>query len=549
MQTHGVNSGGSAARGWRRRARLVVWPALAGGLLAVGLLAALAIMTPAAPVAAGNGGAYAYSVSSFDQMLRVINVDTARSLAGIPIQLPGFTVRAANGLAQHPGTGDLYAVLQLADVSGRSLVRLDPATGVATLVGHTGLPIATLAFGADGTLYAASGEGGPANTRERLFTLSLTTGAPTEVLVMGNGSDGEALGFNPDDGRMYHLSGRGSYNNWTGKTFDAITLTNYLTTTITLTGPAALSEEATAMLYLGGGVFLAPDIDLNWARVTVTGAQYTTTANLADHIAKGLVWAEAPPATACRPHALYGVAHNDYWMTSLYSVDPHTGHSVLAAPVPPLAQAYALEMTTGGTLYLVDDGTTGEDNLYQVDPCTGALTTVGPLSPTQDLSIVGLAAVPETGRLYAVDGSDRLHLIDGSITSTISSTIDIGVPLVGGATSLALGPSGEVYLTDQARLLTLDAATGLTLTAPVALTYTSALTGQVIVHGLDLNPLTGELLAVLWNNTGPSTPLSYLARLNPATGELTLLGQTVAWMESLAFGAKPAELYLPLVIR
>ena len=42
---------------------------------------------------------------------------------------------------------------------------------------------------------------------ETLFTLSLVDATPTQVCLLGNGDDGESLGFNPVDGLLYHASG------------------------------------------------------------------------------------------------------------------------------------------------------------------------------------------------------------------------------------------------------------------------------------------------------------------------------------------------------
>src|SRR5262249_8465041 len=113
------------------------------------------------------------------------------------------------GLATHPITGQLFALLKLNEQT-RELVTINPATGVASSVGNTGDRFAGLAFNSNGTLYAVIGdkkdsvEGLPPET---LFTLNTFTAAPTQVLVLGRGNDGEALGFNPNDGLLYRASG------------------------------------------------------------------------------------------------------------------------------------------------------------------------------------------------------------------------------------------------------------------------------------------------------------------------------------------------------
>ena len=88
---------------------------------------------------------------------------------------------------------------------------INPATGVATSIGNTGDQFAGLAFNSSGTLYAVVGDkknaAGGGLPPETLFTLNTSNAAPTQVLVLGRGNDGEAIGFNPNDGLIYHASG------------------------------------------------------------------------------------------------------------------------------------------------------------------------------------------------------------------------------------------------------------------------------------------------------------------------------------------------------
>jgi hypothetical protein len=58
------------------------------------------------------------------------------------------------------------------------------------------------------TLYGVTGDGGSAP--ETLYTLSQTDASRTFVRAFGNGDDGEAIAFNPDDGLLYHASGSGA---------------------------------------------------------------------------------------------------------------------------------------------------------------------------------------------------------------------------------------------------------------------------------------------------------------------------------------------------
>jgi hypothetical protein len=134
---------------------------------------------------------------------------TGGTNGSIAITLAGKTVTGATGLAQDPTTCLLWAILKVSGQSGRELVTLNPATGVATSVGNTGLGTiggcAAITFATDGTLYGVTGTG--AIPSETLFTLDKTNATPTLVVGLGNGDDGETIAFNPDDGLIYHASG------------------------------------------------------------------------------------------------------------------------------------------------------------------------------------------------------------------------------------------------------------------------------------------------------------------------------------------------------
>ena len=68
--------------------------------------------------------------------------------AGVPI--------AITDLAVQPGTERLYGNLLDETTFTNSIYVIDPTTGVASLVGNTGVIGATIAFGPDGTLYQTS---------------------------------------------------------------------------------------------------------------------------------------------------------------------------------------------------------------------------------------------------------------------------------------------------------------------------------------------------------------------------------------------------------
>lgn len=54
-------------------------------------------------------------------------------------------------------------------------------------------------------LIGVTGDG--AVTPESLFFLDRTNASAIFVMALGNGADGETIGFNPDDDLLYHASG------------------------------------------------------------------------------------------------------------------------------------------------------------------------------------------------------------------------------------------------------------------------------------------------------------------------------------------------------
>lgn len=106
---------------------------------------------------------YSVSVTDLDDnpeaKLRQLDPSTGSTISTVDITVPGFSVENATGLATHPVTQELWALLKVADQSARLLVTLAPSTGQATLVGNTSRKFAGIAFLADGPPNAATWDG------------------------------------------------------------------------------------------------------------------------------------------------------------------------------------------------------------------------------------------------------------------------------------------------------------------------------------------------------------------------------------------------------
>ncbi len=166
------------------------------------------------------------SVSPFDPQLRYIDVSSAQVQGSVTITKGGVPIDGANGLATHPLTGELFALIKDGSGGGgrggvspspRELAIVDPLTGVATVIGPTSDKFAGLAFDAIGTLYGITGAG--ADVPSTLYVLSTVDASETLVVsLFSEGFGGETIAFNPLDGFIYRMSGE--------FTFQAIDLDN-----------------------------------------------------------------------------------------------------------------------------------------------------------------------------------------------------------------------------------------------------------------------------------------------------------------------------------
>jgi hypothetical protein len=171
------------------------------------------------------------TVNSFDGVLRAVNPVTGTTYRSVQLTTSLGSVQVCNGLTLDPVSGQLFAIIRESGGGARKLATLNTQTGAATVVGTLFDNFAGLAFRFDGTLFGVTGDG--ANVPETLFTINPATAQATQVLTLGNGTDGETIGFGAD-GFLYHCSGLGSSNG--NEIFERIdTLTNTVTP-VTISG-------------------------------------------------------------------------------------------------------------------------------------------------------------------------------------------------------------------------------------------------------------------------------------------------------------------------
>ena len=222
-------------------------------------------------------------------ILYTINPSTGATLTSKEIILPGETVNGCNGMAKDPTTGVCRMILNITvpeTTDPRVLVTIDPVTGIATLIGNTGDAFAAIAFDNSGTLYGVTGDG--ASVPETLYTLSKINGSATFVQTLGNGEDGEGLGFNPNNGLLYHTSGIASPPD-PSNVFESINPNSGIVTNIPIIGNTDDYTEQLAMVYSSGNTFLLANRNPFFLH-SITTSGVVSDIGPMDHRAKGLAF-------------------------------------------------------------------------------------------------------------------------------------------------------------------------------------------------------------------------------------------------------------------
>jgi len=126
----------------------------------------------------------------------LVDIDPTTGAASNPRDTGIFLI---GGIATHPSTNELYGLTTFASTPASTLVRLNVATGAATVVGYTGLPNIVegdLAFNpVNGMLYGIQDFGATFNQRN-LFRIDPNNGAATVIGSLGTDGDFSALAFN-----------------------------------------------------------------------------------------------------------------------------------------------------------------------------------------------------------------------------------------------------------------------------------------------------------------------------------------------------------------
>ena len=190
----------------------------------------------------GTGDSFSYditdgtNISSADVLIKVFDVPTYYAMedasddliifdpnedggdaainfdfSGVDVTLPGRFVFGAYGLATNPLTDELYGLLRTSPLDFSSdnleLVKIDPLTGNGVSVGIVSLDedFAEIAFDNSAILFGITGKFS-SNSNE-LHTISLIDASTNFVCSLIDNDDETVIGFNSNDGLIYHISG------------------------------------------------------------------------------------------------------------------------------------------------------------------------------------------------------------------------------------------------------------------------------------------------------------------------------------------------------
>ena len=223
----------------------------------------------------------------------------------------------------------------------------------------------TPASQADVVLYGITGDG--AGISETLYTLNTADASATFFMTLGNGDDGETIGFNPDDGFMYHASGISDGDRF----WEAINLeTKTIVISTQFVGPN-VDEEQLAITYdPTTDRFLVTDRDFELFSTTLGGVA-TDIGDVENHM-KGLAFVGSD---------LYGAEVSS---DELHALNPLTGATLTTVNVTvggnPVdgCNGLATHPVTGELWAIVKVGS--DRMLATINTATGVATVVGPLS-------------------------------------------------------------------------------------------------------------------------------------------------------------------------
>ena len=428
------------------------------------------------------------------------------------------------GVAFHPITGVLYAVTHVSGGTGE-LLTLDLATGAGSAVGAHGEEILDLAFAPSGLLY------GWVEIDDDLAEIDPATGIATLVGDCGEATAATGLAVDLDGRAFVKEDMTGSIHLVDRNTGDCSAPVSLSGVGPSLNNSLAFDDEGTLYsIRRTGGV-----TELHAVDPTTGDVIHASTVDLPEISAIAF---QPPPL-----EPLYAVDGDGGNASTLYRLDPRDGSVLQTIGAVGFQHVVGLAFDpASGDLFATsnDGGSGGSDSLLSIDLATGAGAAVG--AHTGQISDIAFAP---SGFLF---GWDEEAAADDVASIDLSSGAQTVVGDCGFSTSepgLTIDARGDAWMKDGADVYRVDRASGActfqaTLASPGASTddvlatsgrgthYTAFRNGGTTeIYSID--PITGDVIPVGSNSIAslaalafqphPPPPLYAVdgARNNPAT--------------------------------
>ncbi len=241
--------------------------------------------------------------------------------------------------------------------------------------------------------------------------------------------------------------------------------------------------------------------------------------------------------------------------STLYSIDPTTGAATSIGLIG-FSQVGAIDFDpVNGMLYGIgkDPNNGNAYTLITIDPTTGAGTAVGALNATfsnTEYTNFSDISFRSDGTLFAHTGGNDLFTVD-TATGAATAVGSTGPIAEGNAIAFLTTDVDTLYKVDNLAEYTLDQSNG-TATTVTAMNYPDLSPGLFDgrANAMDFDP-TGTLWASVVYDvfTEGDQPIlagieNFLATINLATGDVTLIGQTNTGMDALTV-APPSQPAVP----
>jgi hypothetical protein len=264
----------------------------------------------------------------------------------------------------------------------------------------------------------------------------------------------------------------------------------------------------------------------------------------------------APNASA---QILYGASHvGPDGPSTFYTIDPTTGAATLKGNLG-FERISGMDLSADGTMYATGERMDGSDEhvLLPIELVTGIATEVGPTGVQyfhpaifRGFNTMTDISFRSDGVLYAYtfpgDGLGAVDLVTGAATQLTAVTFP-GTGFFNGS-GLAFSPTDDLYhggddgfvVGEGTQALQILDQSNSEVLATVPLIFPAGFGLDPRPNAMDFHPITGVLYASIKAEFQERE--AYLGTIDPVSGIVTIIGQTVDGMDALAWGEKSPEI-------